>query len=107
MITLSWTAPSQPNGVIRNYTVFYHHSEDPLNTHNETFGPDVFSYTVDVLGGVTYWFNVRAETIKPGENASLIVNISQNTVSAMQSVLRISSMLTRSKIFITELYRYI
>ena len=77
MITLSWTAPSQPNGVIRNYTVFYHHSEDPLNTHNETFGPDVFSYTVDVLGGVTYWFDVRAEIIKPGENASLIVNISE------------------------------
>ena len=77
MITLSWTAPSQPNGVIRNYTVFYHHSEDPLNTHNETFGPDVFSYTVDVLGGVTYWFDVRAEIIKPGEKASLIVNISE------------------------------
>ena len=75
MITLSWTAPSQPNVVIRNYTVFYHHSEDLLNAHNETFGPDVFNYTVDVLGGATYWFNVRAETIKPGENASLIVNI--------------------------------
>ena len=57
--------------------MFYHHSEDPLNTHNETFGPDVFSYTVDVLGGVTYWFDVRAEIIKPGENASLIVNISE------------------------------
>ena len=57
--------------------MFYHHSEDPLNTHNETFGPDVFSYTIDVLGGVTYWFDVRAEIIKPGENASLIVNISE------------------------------
>ena len=55
--------------------MFYHHSGDLLNTHNETFGPDVFSYTVDVLGGVTYWFDVRAETIKPGEKASLIVNI--------------------------------
>ena len=75
MIKISWAAPSEPNGVIRNYTVFYNHSEDPLDFHTETFGADVLSYSVDVLGGVTYWFNVRAETIKPGKNASLSVEI--------------------------------
>ncbi|XP_022810231.1 receptor-type tyrosine-protein phosphatase F-like [Stylophora pistillata] len=75
MITLSWTSPSPSDGVIRNYTVFYRDSEDPHNIHNETFGPDVFSYTVDVLGGVTYWFEVRAEIIQPGDKAYLTVAI--------------------------------
>ena len=28
-------------------------------------------YTVDVLGGATYQFRVRAATIKPGPNATL------------------------------------
>ena len=75
MIEVSWAAPSEPNGVVRNYTVFYNHSEDPQDIHTETFGADVLSYTVDVLGGLTYWFNVRAETIKPGISATLSVEI--------------------------------
>ena len=33
------------------------------------------SYTVDVLAGVQYHFHVIAETIKPGENATLTVDI--------------------------------
>ena len=40
----------------------------------ETFGPDTFSYVVDVLGGVNYQFFVRAVTIKPGINTSISVN---------------------------------
>ncbi|XP_022807816.1 uncharacterized protein LOC111344820 [Stylophora pistillata] len=75
MITLSWASPSLSNGVIRSYTVFYRHSEDPHNVHHQRFGPDVFSHTVDVLGGVTYWFEVRAEIIQPGKNASLTVDV--------------------------------
>ncbi|PFX14396.1 Receptor-type tyrosine-protein phosphatase delta [Stylophora pistillata] len=75
MITLSWTSPSLSNGIIRSYTVFYRHSEDPHNVHHQRFGPDVFSHTVDVLGGITYWFEVRAETLHPGKNASLTVDV--------------------------------
>ena len=55
--------------------MFYRHSEDPHNVHHQRFGPDVFSHTVDVLGGVTYWFEVRAETLHPGKNASLTVDV--------------------------------
>ena len=64
--------PAEPNGVIRNYTVFYIHNG---NTQKETFGKDTLSYAVDVLGGLTYEFHVRAVTIKPGENASLGVDV--------------------------------
>ena len=35
----------------------------------------MLSYTVDVLGGATYQFHVRAATIKPGPNATLSVTI--------------------------------
>ena len=41
----------------------------------ETFEKDTLSYSVDVLGGLTYEFSVRAVTIKPGENATLAVDI--------------------------------
>ena len=33
------------------------------------------SYSVDVLGGLTYQFYVRAVTVKPGENASLTIDV--------------------------------
>ena len=74
-INLTWSAPAEANGIIRNYTVFYNHSEDPQDIHTETFGADVFSYSVDVLGGVTYQFHVRAVTVKPGLSASLTEDI--------------------------------
>lgn len=45
------------------------------NSKERISGIDVLHYTVDVLGGVTYQFNVRAVTIKPGPNASSIVDI--------------------------------
>ena len=71
-VNLTWSEPIKANGIIRNYTLFYGHEKD---TRNETFGNDTLSYSVDVLGGLTYQFYVRAVTIKPGENASLTVDI--------------------------------
>ena len=44
------------------------------SVHTKTFGPDTFSYVVDVLGGVNYEFAVRAVTIKPGTNTSISVD---------------------------------
>ena len=70
-INLTWSRPAESNGIIRNYNVFYSHEGD---TQKKTFGRDVLSYSVDVLGGVTYQFHVRAVTIKPGPNASLTVS---------------------------------
>ena len=52
--------------------MFYSHNG---NTKEETVGKDTLSYIVDVLGGVTYQFYVRAVTIKPGPNASSTVNV--------------------------------
>ena len=71
-VHLTWSEPLIANGIIRNYTLFYGHEKD---TRKETFGKDTFSYTVDVLAGVQYHFHVRAVTIKPGENATLTVDI--------------------------------
>ena len=55
--------------------MFYSHDEDPHNINTETLGGNMLSYTVDVLGGATYQFHVRAATIKPGPNATLSVAI--------------------------------
>ena len=50
--------------------MLYSNNQEPHNVHTKTLGADVFSYTVDVLGGVQYQFHVRAVTIKPGPNAT-------------------------------------
>lgn len=52
--------------------MFYSHDG---NTQKEISGIDALSYSVDVLGGVTYQFHVRAVTIKPGPNATLTVTV--------------------------------
>ena len=71
-VNLIWSEPIKANGNIRNYTLFYGNEKD---TWKKTFGKDTLSYSVDVLGGLTYEFSVRAVTIKPGENVTLTVNI--------------------------------
>ena len=55
--------------------MFYSHNEDPHNINTETLGGNMLSYTVDVLGGATYQFHVKAATIKLGPNATLSVTI--------------------------------
>ena len=73
-VRVTWSGPGFENGIIRNYTLFYSHREDVQSVHTVTFGPDTFSYVVDVLGGINYQFFVRAVTIKPGTNTSISVN---------------------------------
>ena len=74
-IHLTWTEPVLKNGKIRNYLVFFNQSEEPHRVHRETFRADTFNYSIDVLGGASYHFHVRAVTIKPGLNASSFVKI--------------------------------
>jgi len=74
-INLKWSRPQQENGLIRGYNLLYSNNEDTLRVQTETFGPNTFSYSVDVLGGVTYQFYVRAVTIRPGTNTSFAVDI--------------------------------
>ena len=74
-IKLTWYKPAEENGIIRSYTVFYSHHEDPYNIHTKTLKKNMLSYTVDVLGGAIYQFHVRAATIKPGPNATLSVAV--------------------------------
>ena len=71
-VNLIWSEPIKANGIIRSYTLFYGHEKD---IRRQTFRNDTLSYSVDVLGGLTYQFSVRAVTIKPGENATLSLNI--------------------------------
>ena len=64
-ITLIWSEPAEPNGVIRSYTLFYSHNGGAPRKISG-IDKDAFSHTVNVLGGVTYQFSVRAVTIKSG-----------------------------------------
>jgi len=76
-VNLTWSRPQQENGIIRGYNLIYSNNEDQESVHTETFGPNTFSYSVDVLGGLSYQFYVRAVTIKPGTNTSFTVAILQ------------------------------
>ena len=71
-ITLIWSEPAEPNGVINSYTLFYSHN-GVAPREISGIGKAALSHTVDVLGGVTYQFIVRAVTIKPGKNATKTV----------------------------------
>ena len=66
-VKLTWSRPAEANGIIRSYDLFYSHSG---GSQKKSFGEDTLSYTVDLLGGVSYTFHVRAVTIKPGPNAT-------------------------------------
>ena len=85
-INLTWSIPAKPNGVIRSYTVFYCYNG---NSQKEISGIDALSYSVDVLGGATYQFHVRAVTIKPGPNATLTVAVPEyGRKTSTQSTIR-------------------
>ena len=73
-VNLTWSRPAEANGIIRSYDLFYNHSG---GSQKKSFGKDTLRYTVDVLGGVTYQFHVRAVTIKPGPNATLTATTRQ------------------------------
>ena len=71
-INLTWSEPAEPNGVIRSYTLFYSHNGGAAREISG-IDKDALSHTVDVFGGVTYQFSVRAVTIKPGKNVTKTV----------------------------------
>ncbi|PFX22499.1 Receptor-type tyrosine-protein phosphatase F [Stylophora pistillata] len=75
-ITLSWSKPTEPNGVIRRYTLFYSH-DGGVPKEESGLDKNTLSHTVDVLGGVTYQFHVRAVTIRPGPNGTITVTTSE------------------------------
>ena len=71
-ITLTWSEPAEPNGVIRSYTLFYSHNGGAAREISG-IDKDALNHTVDVFGGVTYQFNVTAVTIKPGPYETITV----------------------------------
>ena len=64
--------------------MFYSYNE---NSQREISGIDALSYLIDVVGGATYQFHVRAVTIKPGPNATLTVNVPEYGMKTSFSIL--------------------
>jgi len=64
--------------------VFYSYNG---NSRREISGIDALSYLIDVVGGATYQFHVRAVTIKPGPNATLTVNVPEYGMKTSFSIL--------------------
>ena len=64
--------PTEPNGIITSYTLFYSHNGGALREISG-IDKDASSYTVDALGGLTYQFYIRAVTFKPGPNETITV----------------------------------
>ena len=71
-VTLSWSKPTEPNGVIRSYTLFYSYGGGAPRKISR-IDKDALSQTIDVLGGVSCQVHVRAVTIIPGPNETITV----------------------------------
>ena len=70
-MTISWTAPTTPNGVITQYTVYYRYlSNGNLSTVNTKGG--AMHVTVNITGGMEYWFGVSATTVAEGPKAEVM-----------------------------------
>ena len=89
-LNLTWSKPAEANGIIRNYTLSYANKDGETKRSVEG---DVFSYLVDVLGGVTYHFYITAVTIKPGQNASFSVKTKEYGMFSIREKVMILLML--------------
>lgn len=72
-MAVTWGEPATKNGIIKRYTLSYSYNsgfEGRIITSQHTTDSGTFSYSFDVLGGVKYLVEVRAETIKPGPSAT-------------------------------------
>ena len=73
---ISWSSPSQPNGIITGYKVTYRKQSELATIAEVELGPNIYSFHVDGLERETYYrFSVTAKTQGSGwgETASVLV----------------------------------
>lgn len=72
-ITVNWTEPSIPNGIIRLYTVMYYRflDEDPTVKHINVTGTTAVLSGLDIYTLYTLW--VEAFTVEPGVSTAMLV----------------------------------
>lgn len=73
-VTISWSAPTSPNGVIIRYTLYYHYLPNG-NWTKIASEQNTFSVTVNIIGGLNYQFEVSATTVEEGPKAKKEVTI--------------------------------
>ena len=68
---VTWGKPAAENGIIKRYTLAYSYNYNrKVMSSQRTTNNRTLSYSFDVLGGLNYTVTVRAETIKPGPDAT-------------------------------------
>jgi len=70
-MTVTWRKPLNENGIIAKYTLLYSYTfEGKKTSSGHNTNGQTFSYSFDVLGGIQYTVELRAETIQPGPKAT-------------------------------------
>ena len=66
-MTVQWQQPAEQNGIIRKYRLLFTYTIDGKqnNIRHET-NNQTFMYSLDVLGGIQYSYEIWAETVKRG-----------------------------------------
>jgi hypothetical protein len=67
-VKLIWNVPAFPNGILKAYIVSYSHQEAASVVVKTNLAGGSTAVTLPVLGGVVYWFRVKAVTIKEGND---------------------------------------
>ena len=66
-MTVQWQQPAEQNGIIRKYRLLFTYTIDGKqnNIRHET-NNQTFMYSLDVLSGIQYSYEIWAETVKRG-----------------------------------------
>ena len=65
-MTVQWQQPAEQNGIIRKYRLVFTYTIERKQTLASETNNQTFMYSLDVLGGIQYSFEIWAETVKPG-----------------------------------------
>ena len=65
-MTVNWQQPAEQNGIIRKYRLVFTYTIERKQTLASETNNQTFMYSLDVLGGIQYSFEIWAETVKPG-----------------------------------------
>ena len=65
-MTVNWQQPAEQNGIIRKYRLVFTYTIEGKQTLTNETNNQTFMYSLDVLGGIQYSFEIWAVTVKPG-----------------------------------------
>ena len=98
-LTLYWSPPSAPNGVITKYTLYHHYLPDGNVTIVTIMDPNTRNSTVQVIGGLTYNFSLSATTVEEGPKWSQLISTPEYSRFTFSMIYKSFEILKTTKLF--------